>query len=331
MERMQPLVSPDQANAYVGSDPSFLRTLQMIKRVARTDTSVLLLGETGTGKELMARAVHDLSERADRPFVVVDCAGLAESLFESELFGHEKGAFTGATVMRRGLVEAAEGGTLFIDELGDIPLALQVKLLRLLETGVYRRVGGNDVQRADFRLVAATHRDLAGMVAENRFRSDLYYRISAFPIDVPALRHRRSDIPALARSILGRIAHGYALDLTPQALAALYAHDFPGNVRELRNILERASLLTDTNWIDACHLPEEVRRRDGNSGEWPRSARHDGEDGRSRKSNRLAAGQLTVLQQALRQHQGSRRQLAEALGISERTLYRKLRALGGGS
>jgi transcriptional regulator with PAS, ATPase and Fis domain len=173
MERMQPLPAPDIANAYVGSDPSFLRTLELIRRVARSSTSVLLLGETGTGKELMARAVHDLSSRADNPFVVVDCAGLTESLFESELFGHEKGSFTGATAFKRGLVDVADGGTLFIDEVGDIPLALQVKLLRLIETGVYRRVGGTEVQRADFRLVAATHRDLAGMVRDGRFRSDL--------------------------------------------------------------------------------------------------------------------------------------------------------------
>jgi transcriptional regulator with PAS, ATPase and Fis domain len=324
MERMQPLPPPDAGNRYVGSDPSFLRTLELVRRVARTDTSVLLLGETGTGKELMARAVHDLSARAEMPFVVVDCAGLTESLFESELFGHEKGAFTGATALKRGLVEAADGGTLFIDEVGDIPLAMQVKLLRLLETGVFRRVGGTEVRRADFRLVAATHRDLGGMVREGAFRPDLYFRIGAFPIAVPALRQRRSDIPALARSILGRLEHGHALDLTPQALTALHAHDFPGNVRELRNILERASLLTDSSWIDVTHLPDLVH---GEARPAPPRPAVGGAPTNTRPRGPLEDAARVALQEALRSHSSNRRELAAALGISERTLYRKLRAL----
>jgi DNA-binding NtrC family response regulator len=196
-------------------------------------------------------------------------------------------------------------------------------LLRLIETGVYRRVGGTEVQRADFRLVAATHRDLAGMVREGRFRSDLYFRISAFPIAVPALRQRRSDIPALARSILGRLENGHALDLTPQAMAALYEHDFPGNVRELRNILERAALLTDSEWIDDSHLHDRLR---GCPPETPWSARSVA---RADSTTRglLADTERSVLQNALQTHRGSRRELADALGISERTLYRKIRAL----
>ena len=198
MEHIEQLRPAGKANDFVGRDPAFLRTLEMIKRVASTDTSVLLLGETGTGKEVLARALHDSSRRAGKPFVVVDCAGLTESLFESELFGHERGAFTGAVARKAGLVEAAAGGTLFVDEIGDIPLQLQVKLLRLLETGLFRRVGGTDMLHADFRLIAATHRDLRQLVAADRFRADLYYRVSAFPIEAPALRARPADIPLLA-------------------------------------------------------------------------------------------------------------------------------------
>jgi transcriptional regulator with PAS, ATPase and Fis domain len=329
MEHMEP-VAPQRGThgSYVGSAPSFLRTLELIKRVARTDTSVLLLGETGTGKEVMARAVHDLSTRADRPFVVVDCAGLTESLFESELFGHEKGAFTGAAFRKSGLVEAAEGGTLFIDEVGDIPLALQVKLLRLLETGLFRRVGGTEMQRADFRLVAATHRDLAGLVAEGRFRSDLYYRISAFPVPVPPLRERRSDVAALARSILSRLDHGYHQDITPAALEALLAYDYPGNVRELRNILERASLLTEAGWIDVRHLPAHVScpERDGTT----EATRERLPSAGGSPIGSLAQAEREALRHAIREHQGNRRELAEKLGVSERTLYRKLKEVGSG-
>ena len=194
----------------VGKSPAFNRMLELVRRVAPSGTTALLLGESGTGKELVAQAIHQQSGREQGPFVVVECSGLTETLFESELFGYEKGAFTGANQRKIGLVESAAGGTLFLDEVGDIPLSLQVKLLRLLETGTFRRVGGVETLRADFRLIAATHRDLKDMVEHGSFRRDLYYRLSVFPIHLPALRERREDIALLAETLLTRLAPGRA-------------------------------------------------------------------------------------------------------------------------
>jgi DNA-binding NtrC family response regulator len=283
--------------------------LALIARVAPTDTSVLLLGETGTGKEMAARAIHAASPRANAPFVAVDCSGFAETLFESELFGHERGAFTGALARKAGLVEAAAGGTLFLDEVGDITLGLQVKLLRLLETGAFRRVGGIEPLHADFRLIAATHRDLGRLVREERFRSDLYFRIAAFPVTLPPLRARPSDIGLLAESLLGRMSQGQPRTLSAEALARLQTYDFPGNIRELRNILERASLLADAEHIGCEHLPDEARGRGTGDG------------------LTLEEVERRALAATLDAHVGNRRQLAASLGISERTLYRKLRGL----
>ncbi len=316
MERVEKLSAPGRADSFVGRDPAFLRMLESIKRVAPTDTSVLLLGETGTGKEVMARKVHELSHRADKPFVVVDCAGLAETLFESELFGHERGAFTGAASRKLGLVESAAGGTLFIDEVGDIPLALQVKLLRVLETGLFRRVGGTEMQRTDFRLVAATHRDLRQLVEAGTFRPDLYYRISTFPITVPPLRDRPVDILLLAESLLQR-PKGTTAGLTPAARRALQRYRYPGNVRELRNVIERASLLAEDGAIDVTHLPESFERNSA-------TLAANGETGEGAGSPLILA-ERDALRAAVRNHTGSRRELAKGLGLSERTLYRKLR------
>ena len=305
------------AAGIVGRAPAFLRMLDLVARVAPTETSVLLLGETGTGKEMVARAVHVASARSEAPFVPVDCSGLTETLFESELFGHEKGAFTGALSRKIGLVEAAAGGTLFLDEIGDIPLSLQVKLLRLLETGTFRRVGGVSPLKADFRLVAATHRDLASFVREERFRSDLYYRINAFPVHLPALRERREDVPLLARSLLERLRPGHRLRLGAAALRALETYDFPGNIRELRNVLERASLLADNGVIGPEHLPKELRDDRGAVA-----------NGTRRGTSSLREAERAALREQLARHSGSRRSLAASLGISERTLYRKLREYG---
>jgi DNA-binding NtrC family response regulator len=288
-------------------------------RVAPTDTSVLLLGETGTGKEMVARLIHESSPRVTAPFVAVDCSGLTETLFESELFGHEKGAFTGATQRKTGLVEAASGGTLFLDEVGDIPLAQQVKLLRLIESSSYRRVGGVTPLLADFRLVAATHRDLKQMVREGRFRSDLYYRLSAYPVPVPTLRERREDILLLAESLLARVRPGRSYVLSPAARRALEAYDFPGNVRELRNVVERASLLADSEQIEPGHLPDEVV-----AALEQRAASTKPADA----APVLRTAEREALARALAEHRGNRRELAQALGLSERTLYRKLAAFG---
>ena len=198
MEALRVAQGQPAAQGLIGRSPAFQRMLELVSRVGPSQASVLLLGESGTGKELVAQAVHEASPRAANPLVVVDCASLPETLFESELFGHERGAFTGANTSKPGLVEAASGGTLFLDEVGDIPLPMQVKLLRLLESGTYRRVGSTELRRTDVRVVAATHRDLKAMVADGRFREDLYYRLSTFPIALPALRDRIEDIPLLA-------------------------------------------------------------------------------------------------------------------------------------
>ena len=240
----------------VGRSPAFVGMLEKILRVANSNAAVLLLGETGTGKELVARALHEASAREEGPFVAVDCAGMTETLFESELFGYEKGAFTGAMNRKQGLVEAAAGGTLFLDEIGELPLALQVKLLRLLETGTYRRVGGLDWLPADFRLVTATHRDLRAMVQADTFRRDLYFRINTFPIHSPALHERTEDIPLLATSLLERVDRKTGRRFSPAALDWLAGRRFTGNIRELRNLIERATLLADGEIIDVSHLTE---------------------------------------------------------------------------
>ncbi|MDD5404606.1 MAG: sigma 54-interacting transcriptional regulator [Sulfuricella sp.] len=298
-----------------GRSPAFTRMLALINRVAPAMTSVLLLGESGTGKELAAHAVHALSPRRNKPFVPVDCSGMTESLFESELFGYEKGAFTGATQRKAGLVETAAGGTLFLDELGDIPLHLQVKLLRLLESGTFRRVGGVETLRADFRLVAATHRDLEEMIDAGTFRRDLYYRIAAFPIHLPALRERREDIPLLANVMFERLAPGRPLHLTEAAVKQLMQYGYPGNVRELRNILERAILLADGDTIDGQHLPD-APALTHDAPALPQAAEED--------ILPLEEIERRYVRQALQRLGGDKRELARRLGMSERTLYRKL-------
>jgi len=310
VERMEPLKvahGQPEAQSLIGRAPAFQRMLALVARVAPSQAAVLLLGESGSGKELVAQAVHQASTRAHNPLVVVDCSSLPENLFESELFGHERGSFTGATASKGGLVEAASGGTLFLDEVGDIPLSMQVKLLRLLESGTYRRVGSTELRHADIRVVAATHRDLDAMVLDGRFREDLYYRISTFPIRLPALRERREDIALLADALLLRVAPKRRLSLAPDALALLQAHDFPGNVRELRNLLERATLLCDGDVIQQGHVLQSLQT-----------------------GRRPPVAPKPTLQQVLASHTGSRAELAAALGISERSLYRKIKALTGG-
>ncbi|MBP9909204.1 MAG: sigma-54-dependent Fis family transcriptional regulator, partial [Rubrivivax sp.] len=257
VEKMEPLrVAQGEAAAQglIGRAPAFRQMLELVARVGPSNASVLLLGESGTGKELVARAVHEASPRAAGPLVVVDCASLAETLFESEVFGHERGAFTGASAAKAGLVESASGGTLFLDEVGDIPPGMQVKLLRLLESGTYRRVGSTELRRSDVRVVSATHRDLPAMVADGRFREDLYYRLATFPIQLPALRERAQDIPLLAAALLARVTPERRLVLSAGALQRLVGHAFPGNVRELRNVLERAALLCDGAVVERTHV-----------------------------------------------------------------------------
>ncbi|MEY2687294.1 MAG: hypothetical protein RL375_1492 [Pseudomonadota bacterium] len=320
----------------VGRSAAFNAALAAVQRVAPSTLPVLLLGESGTGKELFARAVHDGSPRAGGPFVVVDCSGLTETLFESELFGYEKGAFTGANTRKKGLVETADGGTLFLDEMGDVPLAMQVKLLRLIESGTFRRVGSIETQQADFRLVAATHKPLAQMVADGRFRQDLYYRISAFPITLPPLRERIDDIAVLVDSFLrrgpGAAGRLNGLSIDAAALDRLHAHDWPGNLRELRNVLDRARLFADDGVVRAEHLPPglgaKASAQDGGSlvhGLRPALSGPRPEPAWLRRAAVPDQADLRALTEAW---PGTRKALADHLGWSERTLYRRLKAVG---
>ena len=304
----------------VGRSPAFRRMLDRLMRVAPAAANVLLLGETGTGKEVAARALHEASARVGGPFVAVDCSGLTATLFESELFGHEKGAFTGASHRKIGLVEAAQGGTLFLDEIGDVPLAMQVKLLRLLETATFRRVGAVESMGADFRLVAATHRDLPAMIAAGEFRADLYYRINTFPVRMPALAERADDIPLLAESLLGRVDRRPGRRLTAAAMAWLQGRRYAGNIRELRNLVERAALLADGDAIDTCHFED-----DEMPPATPVAVPATGDAFVVAETVPLAELEARYLSWARSQHVGERTRLAAQLGVSERTLFRKLR------
>lgn len=307
----------------IGKSPAFLACVDNLTRVAESEASILLYGESGVGKELAAQYIHRRSSRENKTFVAVDCASIAESMFESELFGHERGAFTGCVGRKLGLFELADGGTLFLDEIGEIPLSMQAKLLRVLESGEYRRVGGTETLRADARVISATNRDLLEMVDQGQFRLDLYYRIAGIDVTLPALRNRRSDIPALAKALLARMNGGSDCHLSESALARLTAYDYPGNVRELRNILQKALVLSDNGLISAEHI-----RFDGNSqaGEIqpPPPSFHQAIATEAATTASMAELESSHIARLLDQHQGHRRKVAEILGISERTLYRKL-------
>jgi len=292
----------------IGKSEPFQELLKMITRSAKSHISILLQGETGTGKELVALSIHQASNRANKPFIEVECTGLNESLFESELFGHEKGAFTGASASKKGLVCMANGGTLFLDEIGDIPLNLQVKLLRLLETGHYRRVGSVEKQKANFRLVCASHKNLEQMVEEGTFREDLYYRIAAFPISLPTLRERQSDISLLAEHLLLKSEFS-SKKFTPEALRTLTGYHYPGNVRELKNIVQRSALLSDDELINIEHLPKNI------------ISINKVEE----SSDNLTSNEKKYLMELLNKYENHPKSIADHLGVSVRTLYRKLK------
>ena len=335
VEKMEPIrvaLGQPAARGLIGRSPVFQEMLALVARVAPSKATVLLQGESGTGKELVAQAVHASSTRAHRPLVAVDCASLPENLFESELFGHERGAFTGATVSRGGLVEAASGGTLFLDEVGDIPLTIQVKLLRLLESGTYRRVGSTELRHADIRIVSATHRDLEQMVLQRAFREDLYYRLSTFPIHMPALRERKQDIPLLSAALLQRMNPTRNLTLTASAQRLLQQQEFPGNVRELRNLLERTSLLCDGDTLGVRQLEQALKfsarppisKQAVFSSRWAEVISAPQENP---VASRLKDAQRDALAKMVENHHGTRAELARQLGISARSLYRKLQEL----
>ena len=297
----------------IGESPAMREVFRMIERVGPTDKPVLIQGESGTGKELVALAVLRGSLRADKPFVTINCAALPEHLVESELFGHEKGAYTGATEQSPGLFEVADGGTLFIDEIGELPPGLQPKLLRVLEDGSLRRVGSVKERRVDVRVLAATNRDLNAEVEAKRFREDLYYRINVLGIELPPLRERREDIPLLVEHILGP-----SWTIEPDAERAMASYDWPGNVRQLRNALERAMILADDHVITLDDLPSEVSTETtaGSLAVLPVD------------TSDLASMERAHIERVLQQEGGNKSRAAKALGIHRRKLYRLLERFG---
>ena len=262
--KKQPEVAQKLYQRIVGKSLAMQQVRRMLEKVATRDANVLILGESGTGKEVMAQNLHRFSKRCDGPFVPVNCGAIPGELLESELFGHEKGAFTGAFSARQGRFELAQGGTLFLDEIGDMPLQMQVKLLRVLQERTFERVGSNKTIQADVRIVAATHRDLEQHVSQGKFREDLYYRLNVFPIDVPALKERTEDIPLLANAIISRLKkeEGAIVRFTQDAMDSLQDYHWPGNVRELANLIERLIILYPDGVVDLADLPAKYRNRE---------------------------------------------------------------------
>jgi len=299
----------------IGHSSGIRRVKELVAKVAPSGHTVLVQGESGVGKELVARSIHQMSPRRDRPYVVVDCGMLNENLLQNELFGHQKGAFTGATALKHGLFEVADTGTLFLDEIGEVSPILQAKLLRVLETGSFRRLGSTVDLKVDVRLVAATNRDLLQMSREGTFREDLFYRLNVFPVLVPPLRERRDDIPLLARHFLHRANHpGGEKRLAPEALELLKSYAWPGNIRELQNMIESAVIIAETTEIQARDLPVVVRGRVPQTG--------------IDLSENLSLEELErrYISLLLERLGGHRAKVAKVLQISERNLYRKLRA-----
>jgi len=314
--------------ALVGSGPAMQRVFDVIRKVAETDLTVLVRGESGTGKELVAQALHHRSPRALRPFVAVNCAAISRELVESELFGHEKGAFTGADARRVGRFEAAAGGTLLLDEIGDMPLETQAKVLRVLQERVLERVGGNVKIPVDVRVVAATHRDLEAEVKDGRFRQDLYYRLKVVQLELPPLRERREDIPALVERFLAQLAERLGRPRTrisEAALGRLSRHPFPGNVRELRNLIEQASVLSSGGVIEPPDLAldgEPEVTAEGGAAYVPGTPFAEAKRAATERFERQFLGE------ALRRHGGNVSRTAEAVGMVRQSLQQKLKELG---
>jgi DNA-binding NtrC family response regulator len=315
--------------AIIGDSPGLREVLERVEQVAQTSSTVLLRGETGTGKELVARAIHINSPREARPFVRVNCAALAPGILESELFGHEKGAFTGAMARRPGRFELADGGTLFLDEVGDLPLDVQVKLLRVLQEREFERVGGLETIKVDVRVVSATHRDLEQLVAEGKFRQDLYYRLNVFPVTLPPLRDRPGDIALLCEHFTQKFAQatGKAVrGVEPAALAVLSAYPWPGNVRELENVIERGMILARGTTLGAADL-DFGRRPAQMPAPAPAAPDGGGEPGRS-LYKRLSEQERNEIVAAVEKSQGNIAHAARALGINRSTLYYRMRKHG---
>jgi len=364
---LAPVPDPDRVRLPTGTSPAIREVIRLIRQVAVHDSTVLVLGESGTGKEVVARAIHDLSPRRHRPFVAVNCGAIPAELLESELFGHEKGAFTGAICSRKGRFEIAEGGTLFLDEIGDMSPTMQVKLLRVLQERVFERVGSHTPIHCNVRIIAATHRNLEQAIAAGTFREDLYHRLNVFPIEMPPLRERLEDLPLLVRDFIAHnIAEGRgAVQLSQRALAALALHPWTGNVRELGNLIERLSIVCAGKVVDIADLPPKYRPKDWTPDSEPpaqcapvlrllsrqetcdvatedepveqapraqASARIDAapvlpEEGIDLREHLLSI-ERSLIEQALQRAGGTVAQAARLLGLRRTTLVEKLRKLG---
>jgi DNA-binding NtrC family response regulator len=304
-------------NQMIGASPAMRKVFTTVQQVARTEASVLIEGPNGTGKEMVARAVHDLSSRRDKPYVIVNCAAIPSTLLESELFGHERGAFTGAVKQKKGQLELAHGGTVFMDEIGEMPMEEQSKLLRVLETREFMRVGGTQPLRADFRLVCATNADLKELIAQGRFRQDLYFRINVVHVKLPPLSERREDIPLLVHEFLKQLKgpEGKVKPISADAMRALIAHDWPGNVRELRNAIEHAMVTATGDMITLENLPDSIA-----------PAGHTQENAAvvASPNASLEDVERAHIAAVLQAHNGNKTQAAKTLKIGLKTLYRKL-------
>jgi DNA-binding NtrC family response regulator len=312
VERLQP------GDGIIGSAPEMQELFDLTTRVARTDTTVLVRGESGVGKEMVARAVHRQSLRSNQPFIVVDCASLHENLLQSELFGHEKGSYSGAVGLKHGLFEVADHGTIFLDEIGELTPQLQVRLLRVLQNRTFRRLGGNNDITVDVRVIAATNRSLETMIKDGTFREDLFFRLNVVPLHIPPLRQRRDDIAALVAHFCSNssVAPRRGTKLSPEAMDVLLRYAWPGNVRELENVVERALILSDDGVIRPEHLPMGLRTApafepEPGVEEWPT----------------MEQLELRYIRRVLEHCKGHRQNAARILGISERNLYRKLKEL----
>jgi DNA-binding NtrC family response regulator len=313
-----------QFERIIGISPVMQELFEKIEVIARTDSSVMIYGESGTGKELVANAIHNLSPRKDKPFIKINCAAIPETLLETELFGHEKGAFTGAVQRRKGKFEIADSGSIFFDEIGDMPLSLQAKLLRVLESHTFQRLGGNESITVNVRTIYATRKNLKEEVKAGRFREDLFFRINVLPVILPPLRKRKEDIPLLIRYFLkmfGQKTGKAGLTITPRAMEKLMAYDYPGNIRELEHAVETAVVLCRKNDVDACCLPIEIRGNDA-AKESPASC-----EGLS-LDERFRVFEKDIIAKTLEDTGGKKKEAAKRLGISRETLWRKLKEHG---
>jgi Nif-specific regulatory protein len=313
-------------DAIIGSHPKIVEMLGRVSRIADTPATVLIQGETGTGKELVARAIHFNSSRRNRPFIPINCGALPENLLESELFGHVRGAFTGAVNEKQGWFERADGGTLFLDEIGDMPPPLQIKLLRVLQSGDFSRIGSTEIRHCDVRVVAAASRDLKPQVADGRFREELYYRLNVIDVFIPPLRERRCDIPLLARYFLDRYGNQYhkpLFRLSRDAEQALLSHDFPGNVRELENGIQRAVILSNGPVIEASDLPQAICRHDAQTGRMEHPAAF-----KEAKRRVLDSFEKGYIMDCLRTARGNIRLAAKCAGMDGKNFHVKMKKYG---